>query len=281
MLDEREWLQDRANGCGRSRELLRHYVPLIPRTVSALHRRAHPTPASFVEDWRTVNAPAFLASGFDCLTSLLCLTETAAKQEHDCWGLLRRLYDCALMFCWIAIDPGDHFIRWLASDFKYRLEGAKESGEPIDPDVEPFMRTLVEHARDNKKGIPLVRKLAVRVDQHWSKALGQKTHFTLLHQTYRVASALVHHAPQSLGRWIRPNEEDPSVVAIGIFKDRPFRRPAIMFAPTIIEEWMLVASRVMDDPLPPPPATPSSPTVPPASPAPTDPGPAPPPPLGG
>jgi Family of unknown function (DUF5677) len=152
------------------------------------------------DDWPGV-AHGFLARSGQLLESLTVLVEKG--HEGEAQMLLRIIYEHVTVFCWLAINPKPHLVRWREWANAAQLTVHREAKiffglSVLDP------ATVAEYEKAEKR-IPLAQ-LAKQVDDHWSeqstafqkydpKASDQKNALTFigLYPTlYRKTSNLIH-----------------------------------------------------------------------------------------
>jgi Family of unknown function (DUF5677) len=131
--------------------------------INALIREALPQMFSMLgDDWPAV-AHGFLARAGQLQESLTVLVEQG--HEGEAQMLLRILYEHVTVFCWLAINPPMHLLRWREWGKARQLAAHREA--------KGFCISLLTPAKVTEYGkaekpIPLVQ-LARRVDDHWSQ----------------------------------------------------------------------------------------------------------------
>jgi hypothetical protein len=235
-------------------------VPLVgaPVTVTT----GQPVPNE-LHNW-DLAAPAMLFSATSCLVSLRWLAEARApRRDEDAIVLLRRLYEHAVIFAWIGIDPATNAPRWVAEDYSHRLR--------VDSDLSRIGRQgLPTEVRDKFREfikvhgakMPDVATRADHADQHWStringhgtfpRAAGQmetgrwslRKMYTAV---YRPGSANAHPTPLSLRDFVWPGGA-PGAFAIGNNTDHPIERYPYTMAPLVFACMLLIAEQVLGRP---------------------------------
>jgi hypothetical protein len=183
------------------------------------------------------------------------------RRDEDASVLIRRLYEHAVNFAWIAVAPAVNAPKWVADDFRHRLE-ADDDLKLIGSGLTPQARAQYQ-AFINKHGkMPGVAKRANQADQHWSTRLeGHGTFPTAAGQTqsgrwslrkmylavYRPASANVHPSPQSLRDFVWPGGASDTFW-IGNNADHRIERYPYTMAPLVFATMLVMAERLLGRP---------------------------------
>jgi len=191
-------------------------IPLVGSPVQVTTTQEEPNKH---ENWDLV-APAMLLSATSCLVSIRWLAESRLPlRDQDASVLLRRLYEHAVNFAWIAVDPAANTPRWVADDYRYRLRADDDLRLLGVPGLQPEERVEYDKFIERHRKMPNVAKRAAEADQYWSTRLAGHGIFPgIAGQTqsgmwslrgmyaavYRAASANVHPSPQSLEAFVWP-----------------------------------------------------------------------------
>jgi len=206
---------------------------------------------------RQLVAPAFIFAGCTCVLSIFAILKAALPRNgsQDAFVLLRRLYEYAVTFSWIAIDPAVNTKAWLAHDYKSRLKmnrELKDLGVPgIDPTAEAKFQNYIAAC---PKQMPDLRVRAVEADAHWAGKISthsrrqplpvaQISFETLYTNIYRWASTDAHAATGSIHHFV--SGRGGGRFTIGIKESDEGDRYPYTFAPPVLAEWLLVAEHVL------------------------------------
>lgn len=221
-----------------------------------------------LHNWDLV-APAMLFSAASCLLSLRYLAEAPApRRDQDASVLLRRLYEHAVDFAWIAIDPGTNAPRWVADDFYYRLKLDDDFVQLGRGALSADKRQSYQAYVDAHRGLPQVLQRAEAADRYWSTRIEQHGTFPQvaapdgqdLAQTqngrwslraayafiYRAGSAIAHPTPSSLFDYVWPGGAS-GTFTIGM-NTGAVNRYAYTMAPLIFAPMLLIAEQVLGRP---------------------------------
>jgi hypothetical protein len=154
---EREEIAER-----RGRDLIELLSPQLPLEV----RVEGPADA-----WALVG-PCLLARQIGALEAIFALRPL--DREADAIIVLRSLYEHAVTFAWLAVEPGAEGQRkFLKSDLISRLEldkDVREIGQP--PPLTDEVRERYERERDGlPEKMPKLHELAEEADRHWGGTL--------------------------------------------------------------------------------------------------------------
>lgn len=218
-----------------------------------------------LHNWELVG-PAMLFSATSCLVSIRWLAESPRPlRDEDASVLIRRLYEHAVDFAWIAVDPAVNAPKWVADDFRHRLEADDDLKLIGDLGLTPQARTeyqefIDKHGKHGK--MPGVAKRANQADHHWSTRLeGHGTFPSAAGQTqsgqwslrkmylavYRSASANVHPSPQSLRDFVWPGGTR-NTFYIGNHPSHQIERYPYTMAPLVFATLLLMAEQVLGRP---------------------------------
>jgi len=230
---------------------------LVPGPITV--QTSAPQGGRELHNWDVV-APAMLFSAASSLLSLRWLAETPPpRREQDASILLRRVYEHAVSFAWIAIDPATNAKRWVAYDYKYRLKLDDELRGMGRDGLVTATRTSFEAYIEANRPIPPLDIRAKEADAHWlpklaKHAVGHENPerlFSMRHEyttIYRPTSANTHPTPRSLFAYVNPGG------AIGKFsigldvRLADEDRFAYTFAPLTFATMLLVAEQVLGYP---------------------------------
>lgn len=221
----------------------------------------HPVPNE-LHNWDLV-APAMLFSATSCLVSLRWLAEAQApRRDEDASVLLRRLFEHAVIFAWIAMDPTRNAPKWVADDYAHRLK--------VDADfVRLGRKGLEQEQRDDFQAfiklhgvMPDLASQADLADRHWSSLIdghgtfprrsgdtqtGRWSLRKMYTGVYRSASANAHPTALSLRDFVWPGNA-PNTFMIGNDVDHPIDRYPYTMAPLVFACMLLVAEQVLKRP---------------------------------
>jgi hypothetical protein len=234
-------------------------IPLVGAPVQVTTTQQVPNE---LHNWELVG-PAMLFSATSCLVSIRWLAESRTpRRDEDASVLVRRLYEHAVDFAWIAVNATVNAPKWVADDFRHRLE-ADDDLKLIDAStLTPEVRAEYQAFIDKHGRMPGVAKRANQADQHWSTRLeGHGTFPTVAGQTqtglwslrkmyaavYRFASANVHPSPQSLRDFVWPGGAS-NRFWIGNDTDHQIDRYAYTYAPLVFATMLLMAEKVLGRP---------------------------------
>lgn len=114
------------------------------------------------DDWPPI-AHGFLARAGTLMEALTVLVERG--HEGEAQMLLRIVYEHVTIFCWLAIDPEPHVLKW--------REWANARQLKVHNDAKRFGITVLSAAEvseyESAKPAPPLAQLAERVDRHWSQ----------------------------------------------------------------------------------------------------------------
>jgi hypothetical protein len=215
--------------------------------------------------------PAMLFSATSCLLSLRWLAEAPKPyRTQDAIVLLRRLYEHAVDFAWISIDPPVRARRWVADDFYHRLRAdndlvrlgrgslTQELRDEYQAYIDQYGRTRPNH--DGR--MPDVATRADEADQHWSSRIDghgtfprrveeQQTGVWSLRKMYvaiyRPASSTAHPTAQSLRDFVWPGGASDRFL-IGFNTEHPIERYPYTMAPLVFATMLLIAEQVLGRP---------------------------------
>jgi hypothetical protein len=235
-------------------------VPLVGAPVTVTTEQLVPNE---LHNWDLV-APAMLFSATSCLVSLRWLAEARApRRDEDAIVLLRRLYEHAVIFAWIAIDPPINAPRWVAEDYNQRLRTdsdlARIGGKCLAQDVrDDFQAFIKVHGAK----MPDIATRADHADQHWSTRINGHGTFPrvaghaatggwslrkMYTAVYRPGSANAHPTPLSLRDFVWPGGA-PGTFSIGNNTDHPIERYPYTMAPLVFACMLLIAEHVLGRP---------------------------------
>lgn len=130
--------------------------------INALIAERLPLMFSAGDDWPPI-AYGFLARAGSLLESLTVLVEH--RQEGEAQMLLRIIYEHVTIFCWLAMDPKPHVLRW--------REWADARQLKAHNDAKRFGITVLTEdeviAYKSAKSPPPLPQLAEQVDAYWSE----------------------------------------------------------------------------------------------------------------
>jgi Family of unknown function (DUF5677) len=234
-------------------------IPLVSGAVTVTTQRAVPNE---LDNWDLV-APAMLFSATSCLVSLRSLAEAGTpRREEDAIVLLRRLYEHAVIFAWIAIDPATNAPQWVASDYQHRLRFDTDLTRLGVAGLTPQSRTDFQAFIDLHGTMPDVASRADLADQHWSTRLqghgtfprapgavptGRWSLRKMYAAVYRPASSNAHPTPHSLRDFVWPGGT-PNTFQIGNNSNHPIERYPYTMAPLVFATMLLVAEQVLGRP---------------------------------
>ena len=133
---------------------VRQSVSLVKLLGTSFGLTTGPKQSDDCDNWELVG-PALLFSAASCLTSILHLaTMNVPRREQDASVLLRRLYEHAVDFSWIAIDATNHLKRWVADYYFYRLELEDEFVRLGQGEMTPEVRSRYEAYIAAVRGLP-------------------------------------------------------------------------------------------------------------------------------
>jgi hypothetical protein len=114
------------------------------------------------DDWPPI-AHGFLARAGTLLEALTVLVERGMGGEAQM--LLRIVYEHVTTFCWLAIDPEPHILKW--------REWANARQRKVHNDAKRFGITVLSAAEvaqyESAKSPPPLAQLAEQVDRYWSE----------------------------------------------------------------------------------------------------------------
>ena len=153
---EREEIAER-----RARNLIELLSPQLPLEV---------TVEGPADAWALVG-PCLLARQIGALEAIFALRPL--DREADALILLRSLYEHAVTFAWLAVEPGAERQRMLLkSDLISRLELDKDMREIGQPPLDDEVRERFERERDGlPERLPKLHELAEEADRHWGGTL--------------------------------------------------------------------------------------------------------------
>lgn len=220
------------------------------------------------ENW-DVSAPAMLFSASSCLLSLRLLAETAPRREQDAIVLLRRLYEHAVDFAWIAIDPAVNAKKWVAEDYAFRIKIDNEFVKLGQPGLTAQTRSEFEQFVIANGTMPDMASRADAADRHWSKliaghgvfpakpvqrgsklASAQNGNWSLRTQytiVYRLASANAHPTPMSISDYVDAHGATGRFT-VGVNLANHENRYAYTLAPLIYATMLFVAENTLGYP---------------------------------
>lgn len=180
----------------RGRELIGLVTRHLPQEVDV---------TSDYDVWPLVSL-ALLSRMTTTLGSILDLQ--FAQREVDAGILLRSLYEHAVHFAWLAVDPGSRIEEWHKDDLVSRLKAeadARAHGvELLRDDVRFGFEAQVARMRGSAL---ILTNLAFAADAHWTGALpamrgrGEAMSFRGLYALlYRYYSGVAHPSMQGLNR---------------------------------------------------------------------------------
>lgn len=208
------------------------------------------------DNWDLV-APGFVFTGASCLCSIIALAYSGLPRggTQDAFVLVRRLYEYAVTFAWIAVDPPVHVKAWLASDYENRLKVNKELRELGDNGLEAKTeRKYRQYVTSRPRVMGDVKSRAIEADRYWatrvelhgrkepmpSPRLSFETLYTLI---YRGASADAHATAGGLTPWIHGLGNGAFMIGTPAPNDddrEPFALAAMAFA-----SWMFIAEKIL------------------------------------
>jgi hypothetical protein len=246
--------EDRQRAFTTSKLLLglcdRHFpLPVKPKTLM-------PAGDSEQDNWELV-APAFVFTGMSCLCSILALGQFRGLPRggtQDASVLLRRLYEHAVTFAWIAADPDVHVRAWLASDYENRLKANRELRELGDAGLSAATEQKYKsYIAARPKIMGNVKTRTIEADRYWSAKIplhGRKAPLpttklsfeSLYTMIYRGASADAHATAGGISPWIHGTGGGSFVIAVkgGDNDDFPFT-----FAPIVFASWLFIVEHVL------------------------------------
>ncbi len=169
--------------------------------------------------WHLV-AASFVVRMGDTVESILTLWERDRRSGLDMMILLRALYEQAVVFAWLAIDPDAHLQRWGDSERYYHRVMVEEAAEYGIACTEEEVTTTGQRLKP-------MNQLALAVDEHWggqlvgfrtAAAKRRKVEADLLSfaglylPIYREASSATHATPAALAPYFDVTEY-PRVVS--------------------------------------------------------------------
>lgn len=229
-------------------------APVLVTTIEQVPNELH--------NWELVG-PAMLFSATSCLMSIRWLAESRMpRRDEDASVLLRRLYEHAVDFAWIAVNPPVNAPKWVADDLRHRLEADDDLKLVGAVGLTPAARTEYQAFIDKHGKMPGVSKRANQADQHWSVRLeGHGTFPSARGQAqselwslrkmyvavYRAASANVHPSPQSLRDFIWPGGTS-NTFWIGNDTGHQIERGPYTMAPLVFATMLLMTEQVLGRP---------------------------------
>jgi hypothetical protein len=234
-------------------------IPLVGAPVTVTTERDVPNE---LYNWDLV-APAMLFSATSCLVSLRWLAEAQTpRRDEDAIVLLRRLYEHAVIFAWIAIDPAVNAPRWVAEDYQHRLRANTDLARIGVPGLTQQTRSDFQAFIDQHSTMPDVASRADLADRHWSTRLDGHGTFPrapgeaptgawslrkMYTAVYRPASSNAHPTPQSLRDFVWPGGAS-NTFQIGNNGNHPIDRYPYTMAPLVFATMLLVAEQVLGRP---------------------------------
>jgi hypothetical protein len=209
-----------------------------------------------LDNWDLV-APALLFTGATCVLSIHALGQARLPRRgtQDAFVLLRRLYEHAVTFAWIAIDPANNVRAWLAKDYSYRLKANRELTTLGHKGLTPATEAKYDaYVKATPKLMPDVLARAHAADKHWSALIdlhGRKTplpsnkfSFEALYTIiYRAASGDAHPTAGGLHHWV--HGRGGGEFAIGVSPVDHGERFPFTLAPIVFAQWLLVSEHVL------------------------------------
>lgn len=245
--------EDKQRAFATSNLLLRLCNRYFPLTVRP--KILTPTGDSEQDNWELV-APAFVFTGMSCLCSILALGQFGLPRSgtQDANVLLRRLYEHAVTFAWIAVDPDVHVRAWLASDYENRLKINRELRDLGDAGLAAATEQKYKsYVAARPKLMGDVKTRTIEADRYWSTKIAlhgrkaplptRKLSFEALYtMIYRGASADAHATAGGISPWIHGTGDGSFVIAVkgGDNEDFPFT-----FAPIVFASWLFVVEHVL------------------------------------
>lgn len=235
-----------------------------------IHVDSKVTPEPRVLDNWDVVAPAMLFSATNCLLSIRLLASVGApRREQDAMVLLRRLYEHAVTFAWIAIDPQQHAPKWVADDYYHRLKIDDEFTKLGQPGLEHAKRSQYQQYIATHGRMPDIASRADAADKHWSLRIhghgvfparapaaaqsivaaqnGNWSLRTLYAIIYRSASAMAHPTPLSLRSYVAVGQPLGKFV-VGMDPNNQDDRFGYTFAPLIYATMLFVSEHALGRP---------------------------------
>lgn len=239
------------NAVNQIDRLVRLFAPKFPYDVTTTVDANGNTTQ---DNWDLL-APAFVFTGVSCLMSIAVLAATEApRREQDASVLLRRLYEHAVGFSWIAVDPALHAPRFLRDDYYHRLKTADELEAMGVRRMDPATRASFQAYVDAGKRWPNLLQQAEGADAHWTAkvpAHGRRADdphklcfvdmYTLI---YRSGSTEAHPSAQSLDAWIHPGGGGGRF-RIGMNPADNRNRYPYTLAPLVMGSWAMIVNRVL------------------------------------
>lgn len=214
-----------------------------------------------LDSWE-IAAPAFLFTGMTCLVSIVALGKMSLPRggSQDAFVLLRRLYEHAVTFAWIATDPERNAKAWVASDFQQRLKVHRELVElghaGLRPATEAKYRAYIAA---NPTLMPGVKDRTIQADKHWAKRIelhgrkmpmpSRRLSFEALYTLiYRAASADAHATVGGLHPWVRGR--GGGKFTVGVAEGDTGERFPFTLSPIVFAAWLFVNEHVLGWPNP-------------------------------
>lgn len=171
-------------------ELVRPHLPIEARVTG------------LPDAWLLVG-PALLARQVGTLEAIFALR--SLSREADALILLRSLYEHAVTFVWLAVEPGaERLGKFRKSDLVSRLELDKDMRKLGEPALSDDVRQRFESESDAlPERMPKLEKLTEEADQHWGGSIPRweegtlKSYRGLFASAYRRQSKIAH--PSEMG----------------------------------------------------------------------------------
>jgi hypothetical protein len=183
-------------GPSQLRRINREFVGYLRSSVPRRYYRQDP-------DWSLFGAAALLRM-CDTVASMMALM--APHKDGDARTLARSLYEQAVVFSWVAIDPKTRLDRWRDQALKDDLARHNEAI--------PYGQQLLSAAEIARAkaaaGLPNVESMARELDKYWPSrvrglhAPGHLMSFHGMYQLlYRVGSRTTHASIEALAPYVR------------------------------------------------------------------------------
>ena len=173
------------------------------------------------------------------------------ERESDCNSLLRDLVDRAILFAWLAADPGERVDIWEKQDMRKRIamdNAVKGFGSAVlEPEWRAELEARVEDAEVTR--LPPTPQLAPQADEHWKErvrffreAVPEGKVFEMLYAgVFRYLSGFTHAAPVAIYHLV----EDTPKQRVVTLEPTTGPQRAVSFAPLAFVLILFIASETL------------------------------------